>query len=321
MSEVVEKTPQMIKFEQITSHYEIGDYFAQKLMQLQGFDIVYINDDSYSMESRLKSGGTRWDEQKHMAKIVTDIAATMDADGIDHYFLNAGKYPNITSAEQADKLFSRGTCGGTPLCQTLRQVLADKKKILNDKKLLIIISTDGCPENIADFKRILEHERIPSDRVFTTIVACTDEEHTMDYLNDWDVTIPRLDVVDDYESELIEIRRKKGQDYSFTFGDYVVKTLIGSIDQEFDHLDEVNMNNTQLHSVEECVRTQPLTISIDEVNVKRPQIQTLEEYISSTSVQHQPQHIYGYVNPKTKQPQQIVDPVQPKATQSCCIIL
>ncbi len=30
----------------------------------------------------------------------------------------------------------------------------------------------------------------------------------------------------------------RGHGFSFTFGDYVVKSLIGSIDPEFDNLDE-----------------------------------------------------------------------------------
>ncbi len=60
----------------------------------------------------------------------------------------------------------------------------------------------------------------------------------MDYLNNWDRNIPNLDVVDDYRSERVEIRKVKGQRYPFSFGDYVVKSLIGSIDPELDKLDE-----------------------------------------------------------------------------------
>ena len=47
-----------------------------------------------------------------------------------------------------------------------------------------------------------------------------------------------LDVIDDYRSERDEVRKAKGSSFSFTFGDYVVKSLIGSIDPELDNLDE-----------------------------------------------------------------------------------
>lgn len=46
------------------------------------------------------------------------------------------------------------------------------------------------------------------------------------------------DVVDDYRSERNEIKKARGHGFSFTFGDYVVKSLIGSIDPELDNLDE-----------------------------------------------------------------------------------
>ncbi len=284
---IVRQSSAMLKFEQIASFYEISDYFAKKMLQLQEFDIVVINDDSYSMDTCLKAGGTRWDEQKNMAKIETD-AATMDRDGIDHYFLNRGKFPNIKDAKQAEALFTN-TCGGTPLCRTLRQVLNDKRGILNEKKLLIIIITDGQPESIPDFKSILLNERM-AGRVFTTIVACTDEDSTMDYLNGWDKEMKGLDVVDDYKSEMVEILKKQGQDFPFSFGDYVVKTLLGSIDREIDKLDEIKLCDMHLlppEIIEEVQRPMPLSDPVGNVNSRKP----------------------------------ITDPVnKPAKVQSCCVI-
>ena len=60
----------------------------------------------------------------------------------------------------------------------------------------------------------------------------------MDYLNNWDRNIPRLDVIDDYKNERNEILRAKGKNFPFSYGDYIVKSLIGSIDQELDNFDE-----------------------------------------------------------------------------------
>ena len=61
----------------------------------------------------------------------------------------------------------------------------------------------------------------------------------MSYLNEWDVEIPRLDVVDDYRSERNETMKAQGQKFLFSFGDYVVKSMIGSIDPELDNIDEL----------------------------------------------------------------------------------
>ena len=60
----------------------------------------------------------------------------------------------------------------------------------------------------------------------------------MEYLNNWDRTIPRLDVIDDFRNEKLEILRAQGSNFKFSFGDYIVKSLIGSIDPEMDGLDE-----------------------------------------------------------------------------------
>ena len=52
----------------------------------------------------------------------------------------------------------------------------------------------------------------------------------MEYLSDWEAKIPRLDILDDYSSELRYLRRVKGSLCQFSFGDYTVKSLVGSID-------------------------------------------------------------------------------------------
>ena len=83
----------------------------------------------------------------------------------------------------------------------------------------------------------------------------------MSYLNDWDVTIPNLDVVDDYKSEKKQILDCQGRSFPFSFGDvsgckwnianhlllfkYVVKIMMGGVDEWFDQLDEkkVSLHN------------------------------------------------------------------------------
>ena len=47
-----------------------------------------------------------------------------------------------------------------------------------------------------------------------------------------------LDVCDDYRAERKQIVKRNGKSFSFSYGDYVVKSLIGSIDQTLDKQDE-----------------------------------------------------------------------------------
>jgi hypothetical protein len=80
--------------------------------------------------------------------------------------------------------------------------------------------------------------RNPMNRIFVTIVACTDDVDALWYLNKWDYTIPNLDVVDDYESERKEIYAAGKVKTAFTYGDYIAKILLGSFVKEIDELDE-----------------------------------------------------------------------------------
>lgn len=132
--------------------------------------------------------------------------------------------------------------GYTPLSRVLGTVLNNNSpSFLGEKRLLVIIVTDGEPTDdngkadISGFKQCLKSR---AKTVHTTIVSCTDEDDTMSYLNNWDRALPRLDVVDDYRSEKNEILRVQGKHFRFTFGDYVVKSLLGSIDPSLDDLDE-----------------------------------------------------------------------------------
>lgn len=241
----------LTKFQEVCRQYEINDNFALRLRNLEGYDIVIIADDSGSMNQPVTSPGadpfgalpTRWDELKKTVSIITDISAIMDPDGIEVYFLNRGTLSNVTNSRRLDEAFSSPANGSTPIVQVLRHVLAVK----TERKRLILIATDGCPDDVAGldgkmldgkmaFRYVLENERSVKD--FVTILACTDDDSILSYLNGWDRDIPRVDVVDDYQSEKKEILGVQGPQFAFSFGDYVVKALMGSIDTWFDNLDE-----------------------------------------------------------------------------------
>jgi len=239
------------QFRALAQRYEISDYFASKLRKLEGWEIVLILDDSGSMNTPIgqQSGGafgksqTRWGELKQTVQIIIDIASVMDKDGLDLYFLNRATVMGVTSSEQVANVFNAPPAGLTPTTPVLRHVLQAKKAVSAEKKVLIIIATDGAPTNAqgevdtAGLRHVLTTERDPN-RFHVQFISCTDDDSTVAYLNDWDRKIPNLDVVDDYLSEKGEIQRKRGRDFQFSFGNYVVKALLGSIDPEFDSMDE-----------------------------------------------------------------------------------
>ncbi|CAF0732692.1 unnamed protein product [Brachionus calyciflorus] len=213
------------KFRNIINKYEISQFFADKLQKLNMFKIVFVFDDSGSMnatlsDSPLNTGllkATRWDELQYFAKISIEIANVFNENGTDVYFLNRPMARSVCNSEQLIPYFQNKPSGYTPLAKCLNHVLSSNSEgNLGERKLLVIIVTDGEPTD--DY----------------------DEDETMDYLNNWDRVIPRLDVVDDYRNERKEILQAQRRGFSFSFGDYVVKSLIGSIDESLDRIDEIN---------------------------------------------------------------------------------
>jgi len=249
VQQIESKDPET-RLKELAAKYEINDYYFNKLKQLYNYEIVLICDDSGSMQTPIdSSGNTRWTELKQTVKILTEITTVFDPNGVDIYFLNRPPLTNVTDHSIITQAFDNPPNGLTPICPVIRKVFEDKKHVIIDRKLLVIIATDGVPTDTSGYpdekllKRILETER--TDKMYVTFMACTDDKSTLNYMNNWDKTIPRVDVVDDYNNEKQEIKKIKGQDYKFSYGDWVVKSLIGSIDASVDNLDETSSNSNK----------------------------------------------------------------------------
>jgi hypothetical protein len=240
------------RFQQVVQKYEINREFAKKMELVNGFETVFIFDDSGSMNSELNDSPlnapgsyqrpTRWDELQAFATISVDILSIFDTNGCDIHFLNRPPMRNVKNYQQILQLFQQKPAGYTPLTRTLQTVLNENRNVLQQKNLLVVIVTDGEPTDDQGYIKINEFSqtlasRQPIDRIFVSIVACTDDFDSISYLNNMDKMIPKLDVVDDYRNEKSEVKAKFGPQYPFSYGDYVVKSLVGSIDPELDAMD------------------------------------------------------------------------------------
>ncbi len=74
---------------------------------------------------------------------MTDICAVMDANGVDVYFLNREPILNVTNAQTIRHAFNSPPQGMTPLVPAIRRILASKRSQAYEKKLLLLIATDG----------------------------------------------------------------------------------------------------------------------------------------------------------------------------------
>ena len=156
---------------------------------------------------------TRWDELKQIVSIIVDFASVLDPDGIDIYFLNRPPLSKVNDSSQLAVAFAHPPNGLTPISRVLRQILQEKRSVVQERKLLIIIATDGEPTDdygiidIDILERILKTERKPADRIPITFCACTEDDQAVEYLNKWDKKIPFVDVCDDYRTEREQIQR------------------------------------------------------------------------------------------------------------------
>lgn len=241
----------LAKLRTLAAQYEIRPDSVSRLRQLEGFAIVMICDDSGSMATPVVEGGgggdpyakrrSRWDELCSTASIVCELGTALTERGVDVHFLNRPPLLNVTSASQMNAAFSFAPPAGfTPLTRALQHVLSSYREALRERKLLIVIATDGQPTDDAgrtDIPSFLNTLRSTPATCFVQIMACTDDEESVAYLNEADRDIARLDVVDDYRSERDEARKNYGPKYAFSFGDYVVKALLGPVDPTFDRID------------------------------------------------------------------------------------
>ncbi|CAF3223857.1 unnamed protein product [Rotaria sp. Silwood2] len=234
----------------IAARYEINDALAQRLSILQQFEIVVLCDDSGSMNTPVDGAtGTRWDELRSIVQIVMEIGTVFDSNGVDVHFLNRPSMPNVTDTRQVIESFSQRPGGLTPLTAALRRIFQSAaSKPGSDKRLLVFVATDGAPTDpsgnvdVQSLENLMRNER-QANTTYVTFLACTDDESSVAYLSQWDRTMVNVDVVDDFKTEREEVRRTRGHNYPFSFGDYVAKALIGAVDPQMDLMDESGNNN------------------------------------------------------------------------------
>jgi hypothetical protein len=252
----------MAQLQKVVKMHNINEKFVRPLRKVSEFDVVFLCDDSGSMQASVENPDagpydpevTRWDELKCTACVVADIAGALDKDGMDFYFMNRGTLKNVTSGSQVAGMFIDPPLGYTPTTMVFDQILADREVKGAEKKLLIIIGTDGLPtdrkgnreEKQLDgtkisYINILKKkllDRKSTDNIYVSFVACTDVDADVSYMNTWDKEIPNVDVNDDFKSEKKEILKVQGPNFKFDYPEYACKIILGSIDDSMDKLDE-----------------------------------------------------------------------------------
>jgi len=199
-------------------------------------------DDSGSMNTRDTPGGpTRWQELKETTQTMLDFAAYFDEDGTDLHFLNRDSVLSVSDPEDArvQQCFQKKPAGHTPLTEKVREVVGQHSS--GDKPLLLVIATDGEPTGGSNaFKMEIERTIAdPKRNVRFQIMACTDDDGAISWLNEFDNRYSEVDVCDDFQNERKEVLAA-GRIAQFTRADWVMKALLGPISKKFDDWDQVS---------------------------------------------------------------------------------
>ncbi len=225
----------------ICRKYEIQPAMSKYLSRLADFEIVIVCDDSGSMMRPIDgTQRTRLDELRSIIETIAEIGVIFDSNGVDIYFLNRPPVLNVTDPADIARAFEPPPSGFMPLAFVLNEVFqSELARRERDKKLLVFVATNGDQnEHVCELEYVMREKR----RVETTFVAfllCTDDPTSVEYLYEWDRTMPNVDVTNHFRAEREKIRRCHAQkNYPFSFGDYVVKVLVGAIVPQIDALNE-----------------------------------------------------------------------------------
>lgn len=236
------------KLKAFSEKYEVSHDNVIKLRQLEDFDTVIICDDSGSMlttidDNTTVSGNafaaktTRWDILRRIVTIVVEASTALDKNGVDIYFLNRPPLLGTWDVNQITEAFQFPPQGYTPTIRVMQQVLASKADVLKERKLLVILATDGRPtddlgnDQAPQFPAFIKSK---PGSLYLSIVACTDDDQAVNFLDElMEMKIPNVDVTEDYKAECAEVKSANGPSYPFSFGDYICKIMLGSVDDSF----------------------------------------------------------------------------------------
>jgi hypothetical protein len=193
---------------------------------------------------------TRWDELCKSIMVIIELAVTcLEKNGVDIYFFNRAPLLNVTSVDQVRNYFvatlpQNGSFA--PMTRTLQQVFQDKAQVLSQGKLLCILATNSLPSDDHGNVQLQEFVDVIKTRpsnVYMSIAAFTNDKSVIELLQGFieSNNYTNVDMTENYRAEKslralvvanLEVTSKHYK-YKFSFGDYIVKILLGGIDQSF----------------------------------------------------------------------------------------
>lgn len=246
-------------FQQFVEDNEIAPDVAADLQSvLTTTKVILLLDDSGSMNTRIVDPGaaafaqaasgavvTRWSELEKLAATAVEMITVTASTGLDVHFLNRGSLMGVTRRDQLTSAFAARPAGGTPLISKLTSIFrsaADECAL--GRRVLVIVITDGEPSDGSPddlYAMLNTYLRRMSPNLHVSFAECNDNEEEMAYLDGWDNRLPNFDNTDDYKMEAMRVKAaqaSRGMRVRFTYVDYVVKIILGSVLRRYFMMDQ-----------------------------------------------------------------------------------
>jgi hypothetical protein len=241
----------LVNWQQKASQWKVPLELVTDFAMLALYDIALYADDSGSM-----TRDDRVDDLKMIIRMVSDICTAFDDDGIIVRFINSSAEGNgISTAGDVEQLiskvdFSGGTMIGTQLERKLIQPFASTKQM--KKPILILTITDGEPngEPRDKLQHVIENSVRqtmsngfgPKAVAFAFVQVGRDgaAERYLDELDNLSTRVngfevgKTVDCTSYYEQEEEQFKRKG---VSLNQGLYLLKMLLGAVDESYDDMD------------------------------------------------------------------------------------
>lgn len=231
--------------DELSDKYKIDRNLVERLHILEEFEIIILCDDTGSMNMcNHNSEKTPWEKLKEIVKIILHIGTVFDDNGVDVYFVRRPTLFNVTDPKIIDQSFidnPKRYGSLTPMLQHIFQL--PESEVGYDKKLLVFIATDGSltdelnENTLSSLEKVMREER-QSDTTHVMFLLCNNNSNSIEYFSKWTHDMENVSVTGTYQTTQEIVRRSQGYDHPFSFGDYVVKTLLGAVDAEIDTISE-----------------------------------------------------------------------------------
>ena len=241
----------------VLNKYEAPMGLMNKLMMLTEFEVLeFLVDDSGSMtlvSDTVDPQGrpqTRWREAQSRLKSMVEVLAHVPFSQIVICFLNRperltlsrnGRDPKTFLADawrQIDQVFAKGPSGSTPVLERMRESFQRG----TGRNVARYLFCDGVPNGgnpaKAEIVKLLFNRQNPEGNPMT-FLSCTNEDSQVEWMKDAEEMVPYCAECDDFQDEATEVYRDQGAALPFTFGFYLICSLVAAMNpDDLDAMDE-----------------------------------------------------------------------------------